>query len=341
MTYVADDWRIATAMLPFPNVTADGRSVQDVDASYWCDVFREVADAGFRDVDLTDCWVRIGDLSPSRLDEFATAMREADVVAAGVSAIRCSVIDSHCGDENLAYSHRTIDAAAHLGCAVVSVGLHQQLTPAQKRRLWFWTLPGHVDPADDADTWRLAVRRLRELGEHAAEVGLLLSLEMYEDTYLGTADSSVRLVEDIGLSNVGLNPDLGNLVRLNRPVESWHEMAVKTLPYTNYWHVKNYLRYEDPDRDCYLAMPATLQDGVINYRELIRLATAVGFQGIICTEHYGGDGLSVCAANREYLRSRILPARPDYRLGESRVLQVAPVEAATGDGQAVKELAHG
>ena len=72
--------------------------------------------------------------------------------------------------------------------------------------------------------------RFQELGRHAAEVGVLLSLEMYEDTFLGTADSAVRLIEEIGLPEVGLNPDIANLVRLHRPVEPWQELVEKTLP---------------------------------------------------------------------------------------------------------------
>jgi sugar phosphate isomerase/epimerase len=238
-----------------------------------------------------------------------------------ISAIRRSVIDAQNGDENLAYSHRTIDAAVVLGCEVVSVGLHQELTPAQKEQLWFWTVQGHTDPVGDADVWNAAVQRLTELGRHAAEVGVLLSLELYEDTYLGTADSAVDLVEQIGLANVGLNPDIGNLVRLHRPIEAWQELVRKTLPYANYWHVKNYFRDENRAKDAYTAIPAPMEFGLISYREAFRTALSVGYQGIICTEHYGGDGLSVCATNQTYLREKILPRSANYALGTSRVLQ--------------------
>ncbi len=169
---------------------------------------------------------------------------------------RQSVIEPGRGEQNLAYAHRTIDAAAELGLQVFSTGLHQPFTDAQRRALWFWTAPGSVDP-DDAETCALAVKRLRELGEHAASVGLPMSLEMYEDTYLGTADSAVRLIEEIGLSNVGLNPDIGNLIRLHRPIEDWREMHEKTLPYANYWHVKNYTRDEAVDGSWYTSAPTT------------------------------------------------------------------------------------
>jgi sugar phosphate isomerase/epimerase len=309
--FTASDWPIAAAMLPFPGA-------QDATGEQWAEAFAEVAGTGFDCVDITDSWVRIADLPPTRLEELTASASQSGLRIASISAIRRSVIDKAAGDENLAYSHRTIEAAAALGIGVVSFGLHQALTPEQASRLWFWTTPGHVD--DPAD-WDLAVSRLRELGAHAAELGLLVSLEMYEDTFLGTADSSVRLVEDIGLDNVGLNPDIGNLVRLHRPIESWREMVEKTMPYANFWHVKNYSRDEAPERDAYFAVPAPMQFGLIDYRFAFRTAIENGFQGVICAENYGGDGLGVSAANRDYLRTQVLPKTASYRLGTSRVRQ--------------------
>ena len=58
------------------------------------------------------------------------AASEAGVEPAAISAIRRSVIDAADADANLAYSHRTLDAAARLGVGVVSFGLHQDLTRA-------------------------------------------------------------------------------------------------------------------------------------------------------------------------------------------------------------------
>ncbi|WP_411375092.1 sugar phosphate isomerase/epimerase family protein [Arthrobacter sp. MPF02] len=321
MAYTADNWPIAAAMLPFPGTGTGGVHANDADSSVWAEAFMEVKDAGFANADLTDSWVRPGDLSRERLAEFKQTAADVGIGLPAISAIRRSVIEEGNWEANLAYSHRTIDAAAELGCEVVSVGLHQAITPEQQQQLWFWTVEGHKDPLEDRETWGNAVVRLRELGRHAAEVDVLLSLEMYEDTYLGTADSSVRLVQDIGLANVGLNPDLGNLVRLHRPVEDWRELVAKTLPYANYWHMKNYYRDEDVARGTYVTMPAPMESGLINYREAFKVALSVGFQGILCTEHYGGDGLSVSAGNQEYLRRHVLPKRDGYALGGSQVSQ--------------------
>lgn len=310
-------------MLPFSNMLPDGTPVQDAEPTRWRETLQEVAAAGFSDIDLTDVWLRVGDLSPSRLDDLAQVTSDLKLRTPAISIIRRSVIDAAKAVENLEYCHRTIDAAAALGVGVISIGLHQALTPEQSRQLWFWTVDGYRDP-DDRATWNTTVLRLRELGRHAGELGILLSLEMYEDTYLGSAESAIRLVEDIGMNTVGLNPDTGNLLRLHRPIENWSDLLARVLPYSNYWHMKNYLRDEDLLRDSYVSMPSTLEVGVINYRDAVRLAIAHGFQGIICTEHYGGDGLSVCATNREYLRRRVLPPTPEYTAGTSRVAQWAP-----------------
>ncbi|MFJ4170245.1 sugar phosphate isomerase/epimerase family protein [Paenarthrobacter sp. NPDC089714] len=321
MAYTAENWPITAALLQFPGTDASGLQVNDADVSVWADVLQEVKDAGFANADLTDSWVRPGDLSKERLAEFKQTADEVGIGVPVISAIRRSVIHETEWAENLAYSHRTIDAAAELGCEVVSFGLHQAITPEQQKQLWFWTVEGYKDPVGDKEAWNNAVSRIRELGEHAAEAGILVSLEMYEDTFLGTGDSSVQLVQDIGLDNVGLNPDLGNLIRLHRPIEDWRELVHKTLPYSNYWHMKNYVRDEDVARDSYITMPAPMESGLINYREAFKFALSVGFQGILCTEHYGGDGLSVTASNQDYLRRHVLPKKDSYALGQSKVAQ--------------------
>jgi sugar phosphate isomerase/epimerase len=319
MAFTAEDWPIAAAMLPFVAHLPIAAG-EDALRREWSTTLQEVADAGFAHVDLTDSWLRYGDLDAREREILRSALVDAGLRASSVSAIRRSVIDAEAGEANLAYSHRTLDFAAELGIGVVSVGLHQALTPRQREQLWFWTVEGHRDRPDDAEAWALAIRRFRELGAHAADLGILLSLEMYEHTFLGTAASAVRMIEDIGMREVGLNPDVGNLIRLHEPIEDWREVMALTLPFTNFWHVKNYTRDEDPASGVITTTPAYLESGLIDYRSALRMAIESGFQGVICTEHYGGDGLSMSAANRDYLRGRILPRRP-YAPGASRVAQ--------------------
>lgn len=299
-------WPIAAGLLQFPGTLSDGTSVRSLGADAWARTLSEVADAGFDQVELTDVWLKPGDLDARELAELGSAARGAGLGIVAIAAIRRSVIDAEDGEANLAYSHRSIDAAAALGAPVYNLGLHEPLHSAQRRALWFWTEPGAVNDPADRERWDAAVHRIRELADHAADVGVLLTLEMYEDTFLGTAESSVRFIEEIDRDNVGLNPDTGNLIRLHRPIDDWRETLSLVLPYTNYWHVKNYARDEDAASGLYTAVPTSMALGLIDYRWAVREAIAAGFAGVITCEHYGGDGLSVSAQNRDYLRT-ILP----------------------------------
>lgn len=299
------NWPIAAAMIPFPGTLPDGTSVQDQSVEGWAATLAEVVDAGFTELDPTDSWLRVADLTPARQDEFFALAKSMKLSIPAISTSRRSVVDPVHGDEYLRYSHRVIDTAARGGATAVSFGFFGPFTPAQQQELWFWTAQGVRNPDDPAERDK-AVTRIRELGRHAAEVGIDVVLEMYEDTYVGTADDAVCFVNDVDLPNVGLNPDIGNLIRLHRPVEHWLSMIEKTVPYAKYWHVKNYLRMEDPATRTVMTHPAPMALGLINYRVAVKKALDCGFRGAFLLEHYGGDGLTVCAMNREYLRT-ILP----------------------------------
>ncbi len=306
----ARDWPIAAAMNQFPPTGPDGTATQDQSAGRWAATLTEVREAGYTEFDPMDSWLRLADLTRERLREFTDVVADVGLTIPAVSTSRRSPVDPAGAEENMAYLHRAVDVAAAVGASVVSVGFFRELTPDQQRALWFWTVQGPVD-SDDPATYRLAVERIRELARHAEQVGVEVSLEMYEDTYLGTADDAVRFVTDVDHPHVGLNPDFGNLVRLHRPVERWQDMVVKTVPLANYWHIKNYMRTEDGTTGQVVTAPAPLELGVVNYRWAVRHAVAHGFRGAFCTEHYGGDGLGVGARNREYLRG-VLPARTPH-----------------------------
>ena len=303
--FTAETWPIATCLHGIPAVSSDGVAFHDAAPEVWDDAFAQVADVGFSLAELPDSHIRPADLEQGRKDELFAILDSHGVRLPSVHLQRQSVIMPGHEERNLAYAHRTIDAAAEWGMEVFSTGLHQPFNEAQRKALWFWTAQGPKDP-DDPEVFAAAVSRLRELGKHAADVGLKMSLELYEDTYLGTADSAVRLVEEIGLDNVGLNPDVANLIRLHRPVEDWRELHAKTLPYANYWHVKNYTRDEAADGSWATSVPSTMEGGLINYRQVVHDAIELGFDGIFLMEHYGGDSLGNCSTNQRYLRS-LLP----------------------------------
>jgi sugar phosphate isomerase/epimerase len=205
------------------------------------------------------------------------------------------------GEEYLAYSHRLLDKAAELDVPLVSFGFFQDMTAAQKEALWFWLVDGWHDD-ESAEARARAASLIRELAEHAQSNGQQITLEMYEDTYVGTADGAIAFLKEVDHEACGLNPDIGNFVRLHRPLEPVPQMFEKLLPHTNYWHVKNYLRDEDPETGQVMTFPVPMDFGLINYRAAIGQALAVGFRGAFLCEHYGSDAVTVIGRNRAYIR---------------------------------------
>jgi sugar phosphate isomerase/epimerase len=300
----SSSWPIGAAMLQFPAVTPRGLSVRDAGEEYWSQQLLRIKREGFDWVEIPSAWLPIGEM---RLAERRALVDVLNAVGLGVcatSVVRKSVIDPRNWEANLSETHRAIDAAADVRSRILCLGLHEPLTADQKAIPWFWTTRGPTNP-DDRALWGLAVRHYQELADHAGEVGIDISLELYEGTYLGSCDSATAFIADIGRDNVGLNPDLGNLIRAQVPIEPWEAMAVKALPLANYWHVKNYTRAENPGAGIYLTTPTSLAAGLIDYRMAVAFGIASGFRGPFLCENYGGDGLSVSAENATYLR-RIL-----------------------------------
>lgn len=305
--FTADNWPIACNMLSFGNTAPGGGHIKDAPASVWAEQLRQVRELGFDHIDPTDAWVPLAQLSDERVAEFAQVLKDEGLAISSISMTRSSVVDVEHGERNLADAHRLLDLAPQFGASIVNIGFMQATTPAQNEALWFWLAEGHHD---DPALRPLAIERVRELGDHARRNGLQLSLEMYEDTYVGTPDDAVQFIRDVDHDAVGLNPDLGNLIRLHRPMAPFMEMFEKVLPYSNFWHIKNYLRDEDPATGAYFSAPVPLKYGVINYRKVIRRALELGYTGPFCCEHYGSDSLGVCAENREYIQQVLSSALP-------------------------------
>ncbi|MFU8946463.1 sugar phosphate isomerase/epimerase family protein [Mycetocola zhadangensis] len=295
----AENWPIGANMLSFGNTAADGRPLQEASSALWASQLRQVKQLGVDQIDPTDAWLPLAKLSDGRLEEFRRVLDGEGLTLSSISMTRSSVVDRRFGEQNLRDAHRFIDLAPDFGVSIVNVGFMQGLTQAQKDAIWFWLADGHHDTPDLRS---LAIERIRELGEHASERGIQVSLEMYEDTYIGTADEAVSFLNEVNHEAVGLNPDLGNLVRLHREVEPWQSMFEKVLPFSNFWHIKNYTRDFDPATGAYFSAPVPLKYGYVNYRNVIRRALDLGYDGPFCCEHYGSDSLGVIAENVQYIR---------------------------------------
>lgn len=304
-TVTAAAWPVGANMLAFGNVAPDGSPLVDAASTVWAAQLRQVKELGVDQIDPTDAWLALTKLSDERLEEFRRVLDGEGMALSSISITRNSVVDRARGDENLQAAHRFLDLAPSFGVTVVNTGFMQDLTPQQRASTWFWLVDGHKDDPALRD---LAIERIRELGDHAGRLGIQLSLEMYEDTFVGTPDEAVAFLRDVDHSSVGLNPDIGNLVRLHREIEPWETMFEKVLPHANFWHIKNYTRDFDPATGVYTTSPMPLKYGFINYRKIIRRALELGYSGPICCEHYGSDSLGVVAENVHYVRQVLASA---------------------------------
>jgi sugar phosphate isomerase/epimerase len=296
--------RIVGSALALATQTANGGLSGPERVAAGADVWRKdllrLKRSGFDAVDIVDVWLPLNLLALSDIEALCRILDEVGLEALAACITRRSIIEPGWGKENVAQTLRAIDAAAQLGVAVLSVGLHPRLTADQLR--WpFWTVLGRRDRSDDA-TLQLAASRLRELAQHAAAVGVKLSLELYEGSLAGTGASAARLVRLVGHPALGLNPDLGNLFRAPWGLqETWLETLRECLPQMNLWHVKNYRRNLIYPDGPFSATQAPLAAGDIDYRLALGEALDIGFHGPIVVEHYGGDALWNQAQGALYL----------------------------------------
>jgi D-psicose/D-tagatose/L-ribulose 3-epimerase len=68
----------------------------------------------------------------------------------------------------------------------------------------------HVPPDQKKKEWDLAVKGLKEAGKRAADAGITLAIEplnRFETDLVNTAEQCERLVNDIGMNNVGFHLD--------------------------------------------------------------------------------------------------------------------------------------
>ncbi|MBI2940068.1 MAG: sugar phosphate isomerase/epimerase [Chloroflexi bacterium] len=154
------------------------------------------------------------------------------------------------------------------------------------------------------DDFQRTADALRALGQVAADFGLQLSIEVHQGSIADNSWSALHLLDLIGLGNVGVNPDLGNVYwQYDLPEETCEAAIVALAPRARYWHCKNLKRVHIPElrRSIYLRVP--LPDGDIDYRFAISAMADAGYTGFIAVEGArDGDQLTADGRSAAYVR---------------------------------------
>ena len=157
--------------------------------------------------------------------------------------------------------------------------------------------------ASEADFERTA-EQLRRLGQLAADLGVDIAVEVHQGSIADNSRAALHLLDLVGLDNVGVNPDLGNIYWHYEVAEETPEAAIVALaPHAKYWHCKNLRRLRVPElrRAFFLRVP--LPDGDIDYRFAIAAMLDANYSGYLAVEGAReGDQLTADARSAQYVR---------------------------------------
>src|SRR5207245_6448049 len=124
------------------------------------------------------------------------------------------------------------------------------------------------------EQWQTAVRNLRELGRHAADLGLQIALELepFKLSLLNNVDSMVRFVDEVGHPAVKANIDVSHLALTRTQPEKLRRLRGKAI----------HVHLSDCDGKVHGDLPPGR--GVVNFPPYLREIEELGMDGAISIE---------------------------------------------------------
>lgn len=150
---------------------------------------------------------------------------------------------------------------------------------AKVMRIW----AGSKEP-DNADQvyWQEIISRLREFCEMAADVGISLAVEMHGGTLAATVEGSEGLLMDVNHPTLKLNLQLTDF-----PPERFYRALPTLGPHVVNIHAQNrrtILKNGEKIRELCL-----IEEGEIDYGDVLKRLSPYGFNGFIEAEFLKGD----------------------------------------------------
>jgi len=125
-----------------------------------------------------------------------------------------------------------------------------------------------------AEQWRIAVKNLRDLGEHAAKLNVQIALELepFKLSLLNDVDSMVRFIDEVNHPAVQANIDISHLELAKVKPEELRRLKGKAI----------HVHLSDCDGKVHGDLPPGR--GVMNFEPYLREIKALGIDGAISIE---------------------------------------------------------
>src|SRR5262245_32546561 len=288
----------------YPDQSEDRSDLPNLDTAY----LKLVREAGFEAVEMQ---AARSDRTEQEVRDRGARFRDAGLPVAAVRAGGHSGAVAHprVGAQARAIMRAAVDYAAWVGSGILNVTCstppHSPGMPGAARQ-GERVAQGASRYATEADFVETA-RRLREVAVLAQDRGLVMTVEVHQGSLVDNSWSALHMLELIDMPNVGVNPDLANMLReFDQPEETCEAAIVALAPKTRYWHVKNMKRVVIPDLNRTVLLKVALDDGDIDFRFAISAVAAAGYDGYVAVEGaITGDQLTQDARSAAYARQLI------------------------------------
>lgn len=150
------------------------------------------------------------------------------------------------------------------------------------------------------EKWRKVTEELERACAMAANMDVVLAVEMHSGTLADTARSTLRLLKDVGADNLKVNYQAS----FGKDAEDPRRRLRSVLPHVVNVHAQN-CRPARASQDGKLEL-VPLADGTVDYGRLVQILSDAGFDGFVAVEFIppsAPNKVTGLARDYEYLRS--------------------------------------
>jgi len=240
------------------------------------DALRGVSEAGFSYVDISSSKDTVEHVIAARMTEAETYSLKRHLRDYGLELITISGHTDLAHTEGVAHIKSCIDLAQEMQAEYVVTGPGEGGRPETVRQLY---------------------RNMEEIGQYAAERGVIIALEN-EGTKWSTGKEIAKLVRGIGLPAVRINYDTCNAIYFSDSETDLEEDLKYTLEYLVHVHLKDKIGGKAE-----FNFPA-LGDGYVDFEPLLRILMDKGYTGPFTVEIEHEKGIRVTTEYADKLVKR-------------------------------------